>query len=116
MPLVRSWWLGKKKGKEAFVIPRVVDDTDHPAAGGSSSQIGHDIGSRAEPENDGTVGRRARSAWPANRRSAQVHPIRRERNGLGQQADGRSRGGQSTTGLPAADRAHVDAAGRRRAR
>src|SRR3954453_982213 len=25
MPLVRSWWLGKKKGKEAFVRPRVVD-------------------------------------------------------------------------------------------
>lgn len=24
MPLVRSWWLGKKKGKEAYVVPRVV--------------------------------------------------------------------------------------------
>ena len=24
MPLVRSWWLGKKKGKEAYVIPTVV--------------------------------------------------------------------------------------------
>lgn len=23
MPLVRSWWLGKKKGKEAFVVPKV---------------------------------------------------------------------------------------------
>jgi putative DNA methylase len=23
MPLVRSWWLGKKKGKEAYVVPRV---------------------------------------------------------------------------------------------
>src|SRR5690606_38147201 len=25
MPLVRSWWLGKKKGKEAYVVPKVVD-------------------------------------------------------------------------------------------
>lgn len=25
MPLVRSWWLSTKKGKEAYVIPRVVD-------------------------------------------------------------------------------------------
>ncbi|WP_255770906.1 DUF1156 domain-containing protein [Pseudarthrobacter sulfonivorans] len=23
MPLVRSWWLGKKKGKEAYVVPKV---------------------------------------------------------------------------------------------
>ena len=26
MPLVRSWWLGKKKGKEAYIVPTVVDD------------------------------------------------------------------------------------------
>lgn len=25
MPLVRSWWLGKKKGNEAYVVPRVID-------------------------------------------------------------------------------------------
>jgi putative DNA methylase len=25
MPLARSWWLGKKKSKEAFVVPSVVD-------------------------------------------------------------------------------------------
>ena len=24
MPLVRSWWLSKKKGKEAYVLRRVV--------------------------------------------------------------------------------------------
>ena len=24
MPLVRSWWLGKKKGKEAYIVPSVV--------------------------------------------------------------------------------------------
>ena len=26
MPLVRSWWLSKKKGQEAYLRPRVVDD------------------------------------------------------------------------------------------
>ena len=30
MPLVSSWWLGKKKGKEAYVVPRVVDDDGAP--------------------------------------------------------------------------------------
>lgn len=27
VPLVRSWWLGKKKGKEACVLPTVVNDS-----------------------------------------------------------------------------------------
>lgn len=29
MPLVRSWWLSKKRGKEAFVVPSVVGDPSH---------------------------------------------------------------------------------------
>lgn len=48
MPLVRSWWLGKKKGKEAYVIPKVVD-------GGVEFIIGHDP--KAAPGKDGTVNR-----------------------------------------------------------
>ncbi len=35
MPLVRSWWLGKKKGKEAYVVPSVQD-------GQVRFTIGHD--------------------------------------------------------------------------
>lgn len=35
MPLVRSWWLGKKKGKEAYVLPRVLDSR-------VEYKIGHD--------------------------------------------------------------------------
>lgn len=31
MPLVRSWWLGKKKGKEAWVQPIIVPDAAHPS-------------------------------------------------------------------------------------
>ncbi|MGW9492968.1 DUF1156 domain-containing protein [Streptomyces prasinus] len=30
MPLMRSWWLGKKKGKEAYLVPTVVDDAAAP--------------------------------------------------------------------------------------
>lgn len=51
MPLVRSWWLGKKKGKEAYVVPSVVD-------GRVEFSIGHDPASAPTKDSDGTVGRR----------------------------------------------------------
>ncbi|MEQ4303333.1 DUF1156 domain-containing protein [Plantactinospora sp. B6F1] len=50
MPLVRSWWLGKKKGKEAYVVPSVVD-------GKVAFSIGHDGAKAPTKENDGTVTR-----------------------------------------------------------
>lgn len=50
MPLVRSWWLGKKKGKEAYVVPSVVGGQVH-------FKIGHDSKTAPTPETDGTVGR-----------------------------------------------------------
>lgn len=55
MPLVRSWWLGKKKGKEAYVVPSVVD-------GGSGRreirfEIGHSIDNGPTKSEDGTVSR-----------------------------------------------------------
>ncbi|MDM2496749.1 MULTISPECIES: DUF1156 domain-containing protein [Mycobacteriaceae] len=50
MPLVRSWSLGKKKGKEAYVVPSVVDSTVR-------FTIGHDPKRAPTAANDGTVGR-----------------------------------------------------------
>ena len=53
MPLVRSWWLGKKKGKEAYVVPAVVD-------GEVRFEIGHNprlAPGTAGGIEDGTVGR-----------------------------------------------------------
>lgn len=50
MPLVRSWWLGKKKGKEAYVVPRV-------AHGHVEYEIGHDLKLAPKGDSDGTVGR-----------------------------------------------------------
>lgn len=50
MPLVRSWWLGKKKGKEAYVVPVVKN-------GQVQFEIGHDPKQAPTAETDGTVGR-----------------------------------------------------------
>lgn len=50
MPLVRSWWLGKKKGKEAYVVPSVVSSKVH-------FSIGHDLKKAPTKDNDGTVRR-----------------------------------------------------------
>lgn len=57
MPLVRSWWLGKKKGKEAYVVPRVVADPTHPSGQRVEFEIGHDLGRAPSTNDDGTVGR-----------------------------------------------------------
>lgn len=48
MPLVRSWWLGKKKGKEAYVVPSVEN-------GRVRFSIGHDKSKAPSKEEDGTA-------------------------------------------------------------
>lgn len=51
-PLVSKWWLGKKKGKEAYIIPTVVGDH-------VEYSIGHDPKRAPTKQNDGTIsGRR----------------------------------------------------------
>ncbi|MGP3948460.1 DUF1156 domain-containing protein [Streptomyces sp. 7N604] len=50
MPLVKSWWLGKKQGKEAYVVARVDD-------GSVVFTIGHDVKQAPKKETDGTVRR-----------------------------------------------------------
>lgn len=57
MPLVRSWWLGKKKGKEAYVVPTVVEDTNAPSGRRVEFSIGHDLAHAPNKGDDGTVGR-----------------------------------------------------------
>lgn len=57
MPLVRSWWLGKKKGKEAYVVPSVVTDPSHPSGQRVKFEIGRELASAPTPASDGTVGR-----------------------------------------------------------
>ncbi|QDQ97121.1 DUF1156 domain-containing protein [Tomitella fengzijianii] len=50
MPLTSKWWLGKKKGKEAYVVPSVVD-------GKVRYEIGRDPALAPAKETDGTVNR-----------------------------------------------------------
>lgn len=40
MPLVRSWWLGKKKGRETFIVPSVVGDPSHASGLRVAFEIG----------------------------------------------------------------------------
>lgn len=58
MPLVRSWWLGNKKGKEAYVVPTVVSDPSHPSGQRVVFDIGHDVAKAPRVDTDGTVGRK----------------------------------------------------------
>lgn len=57
MPLVRSWWLGKKSGKEAYIVPSVVGDPTHPSGLRVTFDIGHSADGSPTSETDGTVGR-----------------------------------------------------------
>ncbi|MDC3729268.1 DUF1156 domain-containing protein [Rhodococcus sp. Rp3] len=57
MPLVRSWWLSKRKGNEAYVQPVVVADSSHASGQRVAFEIGHDIGRTPHNVDLGTVGR-----------------------------------------------------------
>lgn len=59
MPLVRSWWLGKKRGKEAYVVPEVVPDDAAASGRRVAFAIGHDSAKAPSKDVDGTMsGRR----------------------------------------------------------
>jgi len=57
MPLVRSWWLSKKKGRETFVVPSVVEDSEQPSGQRVAFSIGHGLAGGPTEASDGTVGR-----------------------------------------------------------
>ncbi|MDJ0378488.1 DUF1156 domain-containing protein [Cryobacterium sp. PH31-L1] len=50
MPLVRSWWLGKRTGKEAYIVPAVHE-------GRVSFAVSHDAKFTPALDADGTIGR-----------------------------------------------------------
>ncbi|PXW31260.1 UNVERIFIED_CONTAM: putative DNA methylase [Williamsia faeni] len=59
VPLVRSWWLGTRKGKEAYVVPTVIGDATEPAGRSVAFAIGHDSTKAPSKRGDGTMsGRR----------------------------------------------------------
>ncbi len=57
MPLVRSWWLGKKKGKEAWVKPSVVADPSRASGQRVQFDIGYGLAGAPAAGNDGTMSR-----------------------------------------------------------
>ncbi len=78
MPLVRSWWLGKKKGKEAYVIPHVIADAKHPSGKRVEFEIGHDLDGAPSKEDDGTMSGRRGAKCVACGGLASVDHVRQE--------------------------------------
>lgn len=71
MPLVRSWWLGKKKGKEAYVVPAVV-------GGKIEYSIGRDPKDAPDKDIDGTMHGRTGAVCVACRSAVPTQYIRNE--------------------------------------
>jgi len=57
MPLTGKWWLGKKKGKEAWVQPVIAPDSGHPSGKRVRFEIRHDAaGPTIDPTMSGRQG------------------------------------------------------------
>ncbi len=115
----RSWWLGKKKGKEAWVRPIIVADSATRAASASSSRSGMERTGAPTADDDGTVGRNGATCIACGS-AVPLEYVRAEgRAGrMGAAADGRRRRGRPAARLPGTDAEHdrgrrVDAPGRR---
>src|SRR5690606_2522251 len=78
MPLVRSWWLRKKKGSEVYVVPTVVADRAHPSGQSVAFSVGRGIAGAPTDKADGTVSGRKGAVCIACRGSTSVDYIRRE--------------------------------------
>jgi putative DNA methylase len=57
MPLVRSWWLRRREGKDVWVRPLIVADANHSSGKRVDFEIGHGPDGAPSPDDDGTVGR-----------------------------------------------------------
>lgn len=57
MPLVRSWWLAKRTGKETFIQAMVVEDPTHPSGQRVEFEVRRGKAGAPTASNDGTVGR-----------------------------------------------------------
>lgn len=57
LPLVRSWWLSKKKGKEAFIVPSIDEHHEHPSGHAVSFTVKSSKADGPTADEDGTVGR-----------------------------------------------------------
>jgi putative DNA methylase len=78
MPLVRSWWLGKKKGKEVYVVPLMDDDPTHVSGRRVRFEIRHGAAGAPEATADGTVSGRTGAICVACDATASIDYLRAE--------------------------------------
>lgn len=79
LPLIRSWWLAKKSGKEVFLIPQVQPTPDHPSGLRVSFTIGRGrTQATPDPKRDGTVNGRIGAVCLACETSVPVDYLRTE--------------------------------------
>ncbi len=57
LPLVKSWWLCKKRGREAYIAPRITGSADDPSGLRVEFQVIQGCGGGPAEADDGTVGR-----------------------------------------------------------
>ena len=72
-PLVSKWWLGKKKGKEAYIVPTVVGDH-------IEYSIGHDPKRAPTKQDDGTISGRRGAVCVSCRSAISMDYIKNEGN------------------------------------
>jgi putative DNA methylase len=57
MPLLSTRWLSRKKGREAYVVPEVIDSSNAPGGMKVAFSVSTDPSGIPSPKNDGTVGK-----------------------------------------------------------
>lgn len=57
MPLTTKWWLSRRKGRQAFITPRIVSDLSHPSGRRVEYEINNGNGAGPTKDDKGTVGR-----------------------------------------------------------
>jgi len=78
MPLLRSWWLAKKRGKEVFLVPKVVEDRSQPAGIRVTFLIRQGAAGGPDSQNDGTVNGRIGAVCVACETKVPVDYLRAE--------------------------------------
>lgn len=78
MPLTRSWWLGKKDGKETWVQPMIVADSGHSSGKRVAFEIRHGPVGAPSAGEDGTMSGRRGALCVACGSVASVDYIREE--------------------------------------
>ncbi|PLC10920.1 hypothetical protein AUQ48_15905 [Kocuria flava] len=78
MPLVRSWWLSKSQGKEAYVLPHVIGGDSAQSIRRIEYTIGYDRAGAPLKDYDGTMQGRGRAACLACESAVSAEYIKAE--------------------------------------